>query len=115
LEDDLSPQVLKAVYAELEIMIGTRAHSNVIAMASGTPVVAIAYEHKIAGMMEMLGLDDFSLPIDRTHERLLDAVQRLWDERTAVRALLGGRIEQMQNESQQSARYVRMAPDFRGV
>jgi colanic acid/amylovoran biosynthesis protein len=77
LGDDLSPQALKALYAELEVMIGTRMHANILSIISGTPVVAVAYEHKTAGIMNMLGLASFVVPIDQASERLQAVTQRL--------------------------------------
>ena len=109
LGDDLSPQALKALYAELEVMIGTRMHANILSIISGTPVVAVAYEHKTAGIMNMLGLASFVVPIDQASERLQAVTQRLWMQRNQVRTLLPERVARMRSGSKQSAQYVRWA------
>ena len=44
-------------------MVGARYHSVVFAINNNIPFVAFNYEHKIAGLLETLGLQDCMVPI----------------------------------------------------
>lgn len=74
---DYSLKELKDVLGALSVLVGTRIHSNILALTQSTPVVPIAYEkHKSYGIMEMAGLDsehifDISeLDVPRMKDRL---------------------------------------------
>jgi colanic acid/amylovoran biosynthesis protein len=92
LEDDLSPHALTVLYGDFEMMIGTRMHANILAMVAGTPTAAIAYGHKTTGIMELLGLAEYVIPIEEVETRLDPMVAALWRDRAAVRASLPGRM-----------------------
>lgn len=64
LEEDLAPQQLIALIGGLDLLIATRFHSAIFSLLAGTPVVAIAYEHKTTGIMNRMGLGRWVLPID---------------------------------------------------
>ena len=64
IEDDLSPAMQSALYGGAVITIGTRMHSVIFALVGGGPAIAISYNHKTDGMMELLGLGKYVLPID---------------------------------------------------
>lgn len=62
IEEDLSPEELMALYGEAELLIGTRFHSVILALASGTPALAVSYfGPKALGIMSMLGMSDLCL------------------------------------------------------
>lgn len=107
LNDDLSPQALTALYGEFELMVGTRMHANILAMVAGTATAAIAYGHKTTGIMELLDLADYVVPIEEVETRLDAMVAALWAEREAVRASLPGRIAAARAWAQEAATEVR--------
>lgn len=89
IDRELSAYELSALYAHLELMIGTRMHANIMAMAVGTPVVAIGYEHKTAGIMEMAGMSAYAIPIrDLDPVPLVGIVQGAWFRRGETRGQL---------------------------
>ncbi|MGY4643706.1 polysaccharide pyruvyl transferase family protein [Cellulomonas sp. URHB0016] len=80
----VSPADLSRIYARLDLLVGTRMHANILAICAGTPVVAIAYQPKTAGILEELGLADWWLPIEELADgRLLRQVRTAWAERRA--------------------------------
>ena len=80
------PSVLMAAYGLMDIFIGTRMHSNIFALCSGVPVLAIAYRHKTQGIMHMLGLDEWSIDIQAASgTTLIERLSALWEQRQAVR------------------------------
>lgn len=60
--DDLAPGALKAAISQMDAFVGTRMHSCIFALSAHVPTIAIAYEPKSDGIMEMLGLPDYVLP-----------------------------------------------------
>jgi colanic acid/amylovoran biosynthesis protein len=60
----LSPQEEKEVLRHIDVLVGTRMHSNVFALSAGIPVLAVAYSPKTLGIMSMLGLKEWVVPIE---------------------------------------------------
>ncbi len=78
LAEDASPASLVQLVASVDVLLATRFHSAVFACLAGRPFVAIAYQPKTTGIMAMLGLDEFSVPIsDATGERLTPLLEIL--------------------------------------
>jgi len=106
IEEELSAAEVKWLCGQMDFFVGTRMHSNIFALSSGVPSLAIAYQPKSLGIMESLGLAGFVLPIDTLNADELAAVfsemveregeirSRLEDALPAVRedALEGGRV-----------------------
>ncbi len=91
----VSPSDLSLLYARLDLLVGTRMHANILAMAAGTPVVAVAYQPKTAGILEELGLDDWWLAIDDLgDDRLRGLVAAAWADREARGRLAHERAQQ---------------------
>jgi colanic acid/amylovoran biosynthesis protein len=75
---------LKALYRELDYLIGTRLHSVIFSLTSSVPSIAIAYEHKTLGVMRDLGLESWCLRIeDVTEPRLTELAERLMHDRAS--------------------------------
>jgi colanic acid/amylovoran biosynthesis protein len=51
-------------YAHAACVIGTRLHSAIMAWSIGTPAVALGYQEKTRGVLEVAGLGRFALPVD---------------------------------------------------
>lgn len=62
--DELNDVELGCVLSNCYLTIGTRLHSAIISMNFNTPAIAINYEHKSLGIMNKLGLPDFSVTLD---------------------------------------------------
>lgn len=63
-ESELTAPEIKWLCGRMDFFIGTRMHSNIFALSSGVPTVAIAYQPKTAGIMTELGLERWVVPID---------------------------------------------------
>lgn len=65
-EDDLPADEMAAFFGSAGVLLGTRLHSLILGLNGGTRVVAVSYGGpKTMGLMELLGLDDFVLHMDR--------------------------------------------------
>lgn len=56
IEDNLNPADIIRISGEQDLIIGTRLHSVYLALNAGTPVIGIAYHHKVADFMDMAGM-----------------------------------------------------------
>ena len=63
---------MKAVYAEMDYLIGTRFHSVIFALTENVPVIAITYGgNKGDGIMRDLNLSNYAIQIDNMDEHSL--------------------------------------------
>jgi colanic acid/amylovoran biosynthesis protein len=80
---------IKAMYDNLDILLGTRFHSVIFSLTSYVPVVAIEYEHKTSGIMRDLNLHKWTIKIeDATPKKLTEMLQNLVRQRHEYRAQL---------------------------
>lgn len=63
--DTYSSNIQQAIVAKANLVIGARYHSIVFAINNNTPVIALSYEHKIAGLLEALGKQDCLIDIQK--------------------------------------------------
>ena len=63
-EAELRPGEIKGLCGQMTYFVGTRMHSNIFALSMGVPVLAIGYLPKTSGLMEQLGLGEWTVPID---------------------------------------------------
>lgn len=106
-EDELSPAEVRWLCGEMDAFVGTRMHSNIFALSSGVPTLAIAYQPKTAGIMSRLGLGDFVVPIEGLTERELcakfDALLELAPE---IERRLQATIPELREEALEGGRLI---------
>jgi colanic acid/amylovoran biosynthesis protein len=103
---DFHPRELKYFYSKMDMFIGTRMHSNIFALSSNIPTVAINYEHKTKGIMELLKLDDYVLDInDITAEGLIKKTENCWNKRDLLKQHLEENISNVIKEAETPAKY----------
>lgn len=61
--DELTDVELGVLLGRCELTIGTRLHSAILSMRFGTPAFAIYYEHKSLGILEQMGMKEYSIDI----------------------------------------------------
>jgi colanic acid/amylovoran biosynthesis protein len=83
LDGTFSHREIKAVYANLDYLVGTRMHSCIFALTSFVPVLAIEYEHKTRGIMSDLHLSQWTLKIEEVrYANLTDLFEKLRQKRS---------------------------------
>ncbi len=114
LTDEATPAQLQAAYGQMDLFLGTRLHSNILALTAGTPVLAIAYQYKTHGVMRLLGLGEWVIDIGQaTPETVTASLERLWQERAVLRAQLQQALLQIRGQARQAAAWIRA--DFEGL
>lgn len=111
IRDPLSPELLQAIFGEMDLVIGTRMHSNIFASTRCVPVIPIGYLHKTLGIARMAGLDEWVIDIEEVDaEILVHKLTALWEQRHRVREHLRCTIPVLIEESQKAGRLT--AQDF---
>jgi polysaccharide pyruvyl transferase WcaK-like protein len=60
----------------IDLMIGTRLHSNILSILTGIPSIGLAYRPKVQRFFEAIGLQQYCIPIEKL-ELLQDAFNRM--------------------------------------
>lgn len=108
LDIDFSPRELKYLYSQVDMFIGTRMHSNIFALSSFVPTIAINYEHKTRGIMEMLDLEENVVEINEiTPADLIAKVDHCWANKESVRKKLEQNIPTLVKSSEKPAIYIK--------
>lgn len=96
-EDEVTTAQLKAAYSYMTLFVGSRLHSNIFALTSAVPVLAIAYLPKTWGVMQMLGLTDWVIDIDGVNaEKLFALLDQLYRQRATIQAQVVAAMEAQQ-------------------
>ena len=59
-----APEVIVGVLGKLDLMVGMRMHSLLLAMAAGTPCVGLSYSPKVDEIIAAAGMTEYSHPVD---------------------------------------------------
>lgn len=99
-DEDWTPSELAAFYGCAAAVIGVRLHAALLALLSGTPSIAIAYEGpKTQGIMRYLNLDYFVITIrSLSLNELLIKFEASQDMRNDIQSDVGQMIEMARKE-----------------
>lgn len=100
-DEPLDPPTLKGCYGQMGLLLGTRMHSNIFALSEGTPVLAVGYRVKSRGIMEMMGMPEWVIPIEEaTPEALPARLMAAWQARERLRRQVAGRLPTIRAEAE---------------
>lgn len=104
---EYTPQELSTIYGAMDLHVGTRMHSNILAMLAGTPVVAIQYEFKTTGLMKFFSLEDYLIDINHiTPGTLIGKVNDALIHREQLRVQISNKLPEIKAKSEQSAKLI---------
>jgi colanic acid/amylovoran biosynthesis protein len=102
---------LRSVIGQLDILIGTRMHSNIFAISQGVPVIPIGYLHKTLGIAKTVGLEEWVIDITKINgESLIQNFERLVLKKNHVQAQIEAKLPVILDKITQAVRLV--ASDF---
>lgn len=107
--DDLTDiDDLVAAYACLDLLVGTRMHSTIMALISGVPVCAIGYQvEKTRGTLRWVGLENFVCDIRAvTPDSLINLFEQAWQARSETRAHLTQILPTLAREAQRPGKLI---------
>jgi colanic acid/amylovoran biosynthesis protein len=106
-EDELAVAEVKWLCGRMDFFVGTRMHSNIFALSSGVPTLAIAYQPKTEGIMAGLGLGDCVLRIEElTTEELRRAFDALVARGPEIRDHLSATLPEIRAEAIEGGRLI---------
>jgi len=76
----LLPQEAMAVLGRMEVVVGLRLHSLILAAAQGVPVVTVNYDSKVGGFMDLADVGTFYCRPEDGAETLIHHVDRALNE-----------------------------------
>ncbi|MEM2046200.1 MAG: polysaccharide pyruvyl transferase family protein [Candidatus Bathyarchaeia archaeon] len=89
IRERVSPSILKAAYGLTDIFIATRMHSAIFAISMEVPTLLIGYLHKMHGLAEMLGMEQWYIDLSEvTESALWEKIEDLWLHRNPVKVYL---------------------------
>ncbi|MGB9880926.1 MAG: polysaccharide pyruvyl transferase family protein [Anaerolineae bacterium] len=92
---------LKAVYALMDCIVGSRMHTAIFAISLGIPVILISYQPKSIGMMEYVGLGRFCYEIGfLDQDRLVSGLSELIENRDKIKKMIRERYSEIQERLQ---------------
>jgi colanic acid/amylovoran biosynthesis protein WcaK/AmsJ len=98
-----TPAAMIDALAALDIFIGTRMHSNILALLAGVPVIAVAYQHKTTGIMQMLGRESYVVDANAIDpERVKRLVEQVLAQPSAYLSDVTDRIKEFAKASDEA-------------
>ena len=90
------------VYGRLDLLLGMRMHSNILAATQGTPFLAISYEHKSEGIAKYLGMEKYCIKCEKVDkENLYELLVDVYKNRNDLKNKLLSSVKAIQiNETQ---------------
>ena len=99
------PREYQWVISRCQVFVGSRMHSNILALGVHVPVLAIAYQPKTTGIMKMVGLQDYVVDINViTAESLDERFNRLYENRENLRELLRINVDKIRKSARLNAK-----------
>lgn len=96
LNSDFSPYELLNIYNNAQFLIGTRLHSVIFTLIQSKPVIAVAYTHKTEGIMNMMGLNQYYIDIDKINYKDVEKlVKKLTDNYEHITAIISENVKTM--------------------
>ena len=94
-----SAATTKAIVSQMDMLIGSRFHSLVLALSSNVPAFAFGWSHKYEELMLSCGLSDCCQPFSASlnAEELIRMVDNMWYRKDEIKQVLKGRIINIQD------------------
>ncbi len=106
---EYSPRQLSSIYGNMDLHIGTRMHSNILAMLNGTPIIAIQYEFKTGELMTFFGLNEFVLDINNINpESIIDLVEKTIINKTFIQQQIINKLPELRLQADNNAKLVKL-------
>ncbi|TFE03983.1 polysaccharide pyruvyl transferase family protein [Jeotgalibacillus salarius] len=71
IEKNMKPDDLMKLSIEQDLIIGTRLHSLILAVRTGTPIIGVGYHKKVGSFAKLIGQQDYYVDIESLSENTL--------------------------------------------
>lgn len=101
---------IKALYSNLNFLVGTRFHSVIFALTNHIPTIAIEYEYKTSGIMKDLNLSKWVIKIEDVNSNLLvNKFTKLLEEKEEYLNILNKNLPPYIKEAENTVNLVKEA------
>lgn len=108
LRQNYSAPEIKALIAQCEFFVGTRMHSCIAALSTGTPVVPISYSHKYAGILQRFEIQDWLVdPQVLSQEQAVDLVLSGYERREEIRERILTKLPLVKSDAMRAGRLLK--------
>jgi len=101
-----SPQKALWILRRMELVLGLRLHSLILAATAGVPIVGIDHDPKIRGFMEYAGAEDYLSGVEDPPEALIHQIEKALDNRTSMKRRLLDSCERMRAKINEEAQHI---------
>jgi len=102
-----SNQEIMGLLGKMELFVGMRLHSLILASAMHTPILGLIYQDKVRNYLKELNLEEQRLEFsDFNAENLLNVIKRSWYEREKIKKHLSIRIEELKKKAKKTPKMV---------
>ncbi len=100
---------LAGILSQVEMHVGMRTHSIILATSSCTPSIGIVYRPKNRGYLNTIEQRDMIVEMDDrfTTSNLFNLIQKVWTQRKTIRENLKPIMDREKNKAKESAKYLR--------
>ena len=107
LKGDYNPGQIKGMIARLSLFIGTRLHPTLFALSSMVPTLTVHDQEKVAGLMELTGLEEWHTTVRGLEPaRLVDRVIELQEKRADIIDKLRVRVPRLRAAAHENLNYI---------
>ncbi|NLT94588.1 MAG: polysaccharide pyruvyl transferase CsaB [Clostridia bacterium] len=99
LKENYTPAEALTIYKNVDMVMGMRLHSLIMAAVAEKPFVAVSYDPKVNRFMELLGINRVLDIKDIKHQEILDLVQNTWENRDEFFNILCDRLPQLREKA----------------
>jgi colanic acid/amylovoran biosynthesis protein len=104
---DYAPGELKGIISRCDVFMGSRMHSNIAALSSCVPTLAIGYSHKTSGIMSLFGVREYVLNIDKLSEtKLQKTLNLLYENKQNIQDELNKKLPEVTSESSKNIKII---------
>jgi colanic acid/amylovoran biosynthesis protein len=108
LSGNYRPEELKGLISECDVFLGSRMHSNIAALSTNVPTVAIGYSHKTTGIMRSLGMSEFELKIDNLEiDKLYATIVKAYNDKLKLISRLNYEIKKIKDKSRENVEIIK--------
>lgn len=113
IKGEYSPEEVKDIISQMDLMIATRFHSIIFASTVGVPAISIMYEYKAIGIMKMLDLEKFVCHINKlTKEDLILKIEEVWSNKNTIRTNLENNVPTLQELALLNAKFLKQLIEY---
>ncbi len=100
LSERCAPQEMMTLLGGMDLVIGMRLHSLILAATMNVPVIGIAYDPKIIGFLSSINQEKYAINIEDLHvERCLSLVKSVWLHRDQIRREIQKRVIRLKQKA----------------